>query len=249
MNERQERIFSILNKRGSATIEQLTAEVFASPATVRRDLKAMEQEGLLIRIWGGAIAFDHVNSDLPMFVRANSNIHAKRAIGKAAAALVQNNMSVFMPSGTTVAEVAKQLHRHKNITVFTNGLDIITALSNNLSAKVFVLGGQLYESYDMVGSLTDSAIDALNADLAFFSCSGITAEGFTCRDMARLDVFKKMQKHSGRTVLLADTSKVGVRDTYRGFGFEAIDYVVMEALPEDLALRKALGKKLIIAKL
>ena len=245
MNERQERIYAILNKRGSASIEQLCAEAFASPATIRRDLKSMEQEGLLQRTWGGAISAEQINSDPPLFVRSNSHIYAKRAIARAAATFLHDNASVFLPSGTTVTELARQLHRFKNLTVFTNGLDIITALRDHLSVQVVVLGGNLYENYDMTGPLTDSAIASVNADLFFFSCSGITAEGFTSSDMVRLDIIRKMKKNSAKTVLLADSSKVGKRHTYRGFSFEDVDFVVMEKPPEDPALLKALGKKLI----
>lgn len=248
MNERQERIYGILNKRGSASIEQLCGEVFASPATIRRDLNAMEQEGLLVRTWGGAISSNQVNNDPPLFIRSNTNTHAKRAIAKTAAGFLHDNASVFLPSGTTVTEVAKQMHRYKNLTVFTNGLDIIGALNNHLSAKIIVLGGELYENYDMIGSLADSAIDSLNADLFFFSCSGISAEGFTSSDMVRLDIIKKMKKNSAKTILLADTSKVGKKYTYRGFDFAYVDHVVMERRPDDIALVKALGKKLVTAE-
>ncbi len=249
MNERQERIYAILNKRGNASIEQLCNDVFASAATIRRDLKAMEREGLLVRTWGGAISANQANNDPPLFVRSNTNIHAKRAIAKAAAGFLHDNASVFLPSGTTVTELAKQMYRYQNITVFTNGLDIISALGNHHSAKIVVLGGELYENYDMVGSLTDNAIDSINVDLFFFSCSGINAEGFTSRDMVRLDIIKKMRKNSAQTILLVDTSKIGNKHTYRGFDFQYVDYVVMERLPDDKALNKALGKKLIVPKL
>lgn len=248
MNERQERIYAILTKRGSASVQQLTREVFASPATIRRDLTVMEQEGLLTRTWGGAICTDSVNSDPPLFVRSNSNIYAKRAIARTASTLLRDNLSVFLPSGTTVTELAGQMHRYKNLTVFTNGLDIITALHDHLSAKVIVLGGELYENYDMVGAMTDSAIEMVNVDMVFFSCSGICAEGFTSSDIIRVNIIRKMQKNSTKTILLADTSKVGKRHTYRGFDFECIDYVVMEKMPDDSELVKVLGKKLIVAK-
>ena len=141
------------------------------------------------------------------------------------------------------------MHKYKNLTVFTTGLDIIGALSKHMSAKILILGGELYENYDMVGTLTNSAIDALNADLFFFSCSGISAEGFTSSDMVRLEIIKKMKKNSAKTILLADTSKVGKKHTYRGFGFEYVDHVVMERRPDDSALVKALGKKLVTAEL
>ncbi|MBQ8357525.1 MAG: DeoR/GlpR transcriptional regulator [Clostridia bacterium] len=248
MNDRQEKIYKILNKQGNASVEQLKQEIFASEATIRRDLTQMEQEGLLIRTWGGAVSTGNVNNDPPLFVRSNANANAKNTIAKIAIGFLRDNVTVFLASGTTVARLAKNFHKCENLTVITNGLDTVGALSNHLSAKVIVPGGELYENYDLIGTLTESTIEQFNADLFFFSCSGITAEGFSSVDMIRLNIIKKMKKNSAKTILLADTSKVGKKYTYKGFGFEEIDYVVMEAKPNDMALRKALGKKLITTK-
>ena len=245
MNDRQEKIYHILSKQGNVSVEQLKREIFASEATIRRDLTQMEQEGLLLRTWGGAVSVKNKNSDPPLFVRSNANVNAKNAIAKIAAGFLENNMTLFLASGTTVAKFAKVLHKYENLTVITNGLDTVAALSNHLSAKIIIPGGELYENYDLIGTLTESTIEAFNADLFFFSCSGITAEGFSSVDMIRLNIIKKMKKNSAKTVLLIDTSKVGKKFTYRGFGFEEIDYVVMEAEPNDTALKKALGSKLI----
>lgn len=247
MNERQETIYALVNKLGNASIEQLCSAVFASPATIRRDLKSMEQGGLIQRVWGGAICIDRQDNDPPLFLRSNINVLAKRAIAKAAADLLHDNATIFLPSGTTVTEFAKHLYRYKGLTVITNSLDVVRALSDHTDANVMVLGGKLYENYDMVGALTENAIDQLNADFFFLSCSGICADGFTAMDMGRLNIMKKMQKHSAHTVLMADTAKIGKKYTFNGFSFDCVDHVVMEAMPEDAALRKALGSKLIVA--
>ena len=84
MNDRQGKIYRILSKQGNASIEQLKREVFASEATLRRDLTQMEQEGLLIRTWGGAVLAGKADSDPPLFVRSNANVRAKNSIAKAA---------------------------------------------------------------------------------------------------------------------------------------------------------------------
>jgi DeoR/GlpR family transcriptional regulator of sugar metabolism len=157
-------------------------------------------------------------------------------------------MTVFLASGTTVARLAGALHRYENLTVITNGLETANALRSHLSAKVILPGGELHEDYDLVGTLTERTIEQCNADLFFFSCSGITAEGFTCMDLARLSVIEKMKKHSQKTVLLVDGAKLGKKYTYRGFGFDEIDYVVMDTRPADARLRRVLGKKLITSK-
>ena len=118
-------------------------------------------------------------------------------------------------------------------------------MRNHTSAKVILTDGELYENYDMVGHLTENAINSFNADIFFFSCSGITAEGFTSADIVRLGIITKMKRNSAKNVLLADVSKVGKKFTCRGFGFEEIDHVVMDQKPSDAELRRALGKKLV----
>ena len=248
MNDRKEKIFAILNRQGSVSVEQLKRELFASEATVRRDLKQMEQEGLLIRKWGGALSLSSVNNDPPLFVRSNANVNAKNAIARAALRFLESNMTLFLASGTTVARLAKFLHKYENLTVITNGLDTVSAMSNHLSARILLTGGEVHENYDLIGGLTESAIEQFNADLFFFSCSGITSQGFTSMDSARLEVIKRMKKNSAKTVLLADSSKVGKKYTYKGFGFEEIDYVILESKPRDAELRRVLGEKLIVAR-
>ncbi len=248
MNDRQEKIYMLLCKQGSISMDQLKNEIFASEATLRRDLSKMEQEGLLKRTWGGAVASGGKNSDPPFFLRSNTNVAEKNSISKLAVEFMENNMTVFLASGTTVTRLAKRFYKYSNLTVITNGLDVADALKNHPSAKVIILGGELYENYDLVGSLTENAIDSFNADIFFFSCSGITAQGFTSLDMARLEVIKKMKNNSSKTVLLTDNSKVGKKYSYNGFGFECIDHVVMDAMPSDAELRRVLGRKMIVPK-
>jgi len=248
LNDRQEKIFKLLNQQGSVSIKQLKEEMYASEATIRRDLAKMEQDGLLLRTWGGALSSSNINSDPPSFVRSNANVKAKTAIAKTALGFLQNNMTLFLASGTTVTKLAGFLSKYESLTVISNGLDTISALRNHSSAKILMPGGELYENYDFVGTLTENMIEQFNADLLFFSCSGLTAEGFSSIDMIRLNVIKKMSENSAKTIMLVDTSKVGKKYAYKGFGFENIDYVIMEAIPDDTALIKALGKKLIIAK-
>lgn len=247
MNDRQEKIYAILKEQGTVSVEHLKKVIFASEATLRRDLTKMEQDGLLLRTWGGAMLTAGIKSDPPSFIRSNSNINEKNTIARLALHFVQNNMTVFLASGTTVTKLASLFYKRENLTVITNGLDTTEALKNSAS-QIILTGGALYENYDMTGLITDNTIDQFNADIFFFSCSGLTAEGFSSMDMLRLNVIKKMKNNSAKTILLADNSKVGKKYSYRGFGFEDIDYVIMDSVPNDRALVKALGKKLITAK-
>lgn len=246
MNERQERIYKIISRLKNATIEHLSKEIFASPATIRRDLTKMENEGLITRVWGGAVVSGSTTIDPPEFVRSNENVDAKKAIARKALSLIEENSSLFLPSGTTVKELCKILPTLKDLTIITNSLDAISNLKESSSFKVYALGGELHEHYDFVGPITHEQIDKFSADYLFFSCSGITENGFTSNDINRLEILKHMQKNATKTILLCDTSKVNKKCMYNGFDFSKIDFVIMEKAPNDSALMQQLKDKLII---
>ncbi len=247
MNERQERIYQIIERLDKATIEHLAKEVYASPATIRRDLSKMEREGLISRVWGGAILSNKKTLDPPQFVRSNENQQAKRKIVTKALSFIPEGSSLFLPSGTTIKELCSVLVRMNDLTIITNSLDVINLLSQTSSFKIFVLGGNLYEHYDFIGPLTNSSIDNFSADFLFLSCSGITAEGFTANDINRLEIMNRMQKNATKTILLCDSSKVGKKCMLNGFDFSKIDYIIMEKMPNDKALLEKIKDKLIIA--
>lgn len=247
MKERQQRIYELVCQQGNATVEQLKQAVFASGATIRRDLEQMERQGLLLRVWGGAVAAGKADCDPPSFVRNTANMGAKKKIAQTACALLKNNVSVFLPSGTTVTQLAKLLGQFKNLTVITNCPEVMELWKHQPSVKMICLGGEVYEGYDLAGPMTVQNIGNYHADYLFFSCSGLTAEGFTSHDAQRLEIIQAMQRNSAKTVLLADTSKVGKSYLYKGFGFAEIDHVIMEQLPPDDALGKTLGDKLTVA--
>ena len=247
MNERQERIYQIIQRLDNATIEHLAKEVYASPATIRRDLSKMERDGLISRVWGGAVLSSKKTLDPPQFVRSNENLYAKKKIAIKALSYISEGSCIFLPSGTTVKELVLSLNRLNDLTVITNSLDVINTLNNTTSFKVFALGGSLYERYDFIGPLTNNVIDKFSADILFFSCSGITKDGFTSNDLNRLEIISRMQKNATKTVLLCDSSKVGKKCMHKGFDFDKIDFIIMEKMPTDLALIEKLKDKLIIA--
>lgn len=248
MNDRQQKILAVIERTGSATVEQLQAEVFASPATVRRDLKTLENEGAITRVWGGASTKQKANSDLPTFIREIANTDKKKTIARKALKFINDGDCLFLPSGTTVGVLCKYLGEVNDLTVITNCIDFVDTLRKSSSTQVFVTAGKLHERYDLVGSLAISSIEKFNADCMFFSCSGISADGFTSNDLARLEVFETMARHSKKTILLCDSTKVGEVGTYSGFPFDKIDFVIIDKKPKDEQLIKTLGNKLILCE-
>ena len=245
MNERQKRVYEVIERVGSATVEQLVNEVFASPATIRRDIKKLEEDGLIARIWGGAMLANKAGMDKPHFLRSTIAVSAKKAIARKALTLIKEGDVIFLPMGSSVVELCKVLDVFNDLTIVTTNIEAVNILRDNSSFKIFMPAGQLHEREDLVGPLTKSTIEKFYADIFFFSCTGITADSFYATDLARLEVFESMAEHSAKTVLLMDTSKVGKKGACVGFGLDKIDHVIMEEKPSDNALIKALGSKLI----
>ncbi len=246
MKERHQRIYDILKRQGTATVEQLKKELYASDATIRRDLTKMEQDGLLVRIWGGAMLKNSPDGDPPAFLRSTENVVAKQKIASAALKLVQENSSIFLMSGTTVLQFAKLLHGMQGLTAITTSLDIVNELNKSASIKVICCGGELYEHYDFTGALTANTLEQFHADYFITSCSGITAEGCTSQDASRVEIMRRMRKNSEKMILLIDSSKVGKKHVYKWLNFDQIDYVVMDKYPKDRALLEKLKNKLIV---
>src|SRR5690606_18135731 len=120
--ERREQLLRFVQARNRVTIEQVCAEFDISPATARRDLQALADDGKIRRFHGGAIAAKTAPPEPPFLERSSEQAEEKRRIGQAAAGLVRDGESVLLSSGTTVLEVARHLRDRRNLTVVTNSL-------------------------------------------------------------------------------------------------------------------------------
>ena len=115
-NERCAKIYEILQQRGSVTVQYLEKQLYVSEATIRRDLDAMEKNGLLQRVWGGAMLHT-VDKDIPSFVRMKSNQDKKEKIASIASAFLKSSSSIFFDSSTSCLPLVPYIAELKNITV------------------------------------------------------------------------------------------------------------------------------------
>ena len=120
--ERQEEILDILNRNKSATVEELASELFVSGATIRRDLRAMEKQGLIIRSHGGAMPFKSSAEESAFALREQENTSAKRTIANLAVKLIKNGDSVFLDSSSTTGLIIPLLNNFQFLSVTTTGL-------------------------------------------------------------------------------------------------------------------------------
>ena len=231
--ERQEEILEIINKRKSVTVEELAGELFVSGATIRRDLKAMEKQGLLIRSHGGAMPFKSSAEESAFAIREQENTAAKRKIASLTLRLIKNGHSLFVDSSSTTGFVVPMLNDFTYLSVTTTGIRNAILLSQTNSVKIYVAGGLVENhSNSITGTDTMDYISRIHADLALLSCMGVSLEsGFTDASIEQTKLKQQMRKNSKKVAMLCDSTKFGKTFMCTDFNFEDIDYLITEKTP------------------
>jgi len=208
--ERQKQILSLLSQQGRLSISEIVAQFSISEATARRDLETLAAQGRAQRVHGGVIAVEHAPPELPILERENEQTDEKIRMGRAAAALVGNNETVFLGSGTTVLEIARNLRDHKNLTVITNSLPVLNTLAGMREITVVSLGGMLRDSeLSFIGHITEQSLVEVRADKVFMGTRGVSLEHGLTNDYLQETLTDRAILKSGREVIIvADHTKV-----------------------------------------
>ena len=240
--ERLGRILEELSARGSVAVADLTERLDVSAATVRRDLEHLEEQRLLTRTHGGAVA-QMVSYELPLRYKSARRQEQKRRIGQAAASRVHDGAVIGLTGGTTTTEVAREIV-DRQLTVVTNALNIASELAIRPNIKLVVTGGIARpESYELVGPLADETLADLHLDVAFVGADGITAaDGLTTHHEIEAHTDRALMDRASRVVVVADGSKLGRVAFARICPISAVHELVTDAESNDaelLALREA----------
>ncbi|MFS8580380.1 MAG: DeoR/GlpR family DNA-binding transcription regulator [Novibacillus thermophilus] len=209
--ERKQRVLEYLNQHQRATVKELSQLFNVTEATLRSDLTALEKEGHIKRIHGGAVLADNVSSEYSFLVREKKNRQEKIAIGKTAADMVETGQCILLDGSTTCLEMARSLRKRKiRLTVITNGLMAAMELRENPEITVIVTGGILrIGSISLEGTLSRHIFNEINVDTAFLSARGFTFEdGLTDFNMYEVELKKLMVDSSPHVVALLDHSKM-----------------------------------------
>lgn len=235
---------------GSVDVAGISAALAVSPATLRRDLEALQKQGLLVRTHGGAVA-SGVGLELPLRHRAARHQPQKQAIGRAAASLVPEGAVVGMTGGTTVTEVARALKSSAGITVVTNALNIAAELVLRPSLHVVVVGGAArHASYELVGPAAEMMIERYHLDISFIGVDGVTLEeGCSTYDEMEAHTDHAFIRRARRTIVVTDCTKLGKRTFARICQTNEIsDFVTdPDADPAFLAGLREAGVNVLIA--
>ena len=233
--ERQQEIIHMLGSGGGfVKMTEIVDRFSVSNETARRDLEALQDKGLVRRIYGGAVLLDsnHLraqNTIAETIVRAHGQ-QEREAIGRLAATLIREGDTILMSSGTTVQQVAKNIKKLHTLTILTNSLAVINELSDT-NFDIYVLGGKLDNNeLNMSGDITMKSLSGIFVDKAILGAGGVTLEyGVSDYGINDITVREEMVRHAGRTILVAQSSKFGKNALSIGLPLDKIHTVVTDS--------------------
>lgn len=218
--ERRMQIVAIVNRQKTVSVPELIAQVGASPASVRRDLAWLDQQGLITRTHGGATAKNHVEETLrqsspPYRQRTSEYVAEKQAIAAHAATMISDGATLIVDAGSTSAFLIPLLARKRDLIIITNALDIEYALvpivEANPTIKVVSTGGMLFaRSRSFIGMTAEQALEQYFVDITLLCLRGISVEhGLTVPVLEEIAVKRQMIRSAQHVVVLADHTKFG----------------------------------------
>ncbi len=249
--ERRQQIAQFVKERKQATVAELSEHFDVSEATIRRDLEKLDSEGEIRRAHGGAVAAERAAPEPPVVQRMVENDEEKRRIGRAAAQLIQDGEVIFLGSGTTTLEVARNLDDRENLTVITNALNVANQLADKQNITVIVTGGLLrHLELSLIGHITEQALKELRADKVIMGMRAISIEeGLTNDYLPETMTDRAIVDFSSEVILVADHTKFGKVSTALVAPVTSVHKIVTDAgtSPQVIADFRAKGVEVIIA--
>ena len=211
--QRQASILDSVRERGAARVAELVESLAVSEMTVRRDLDALAERGLVTRVHGGVIAVSGASDEPGYAVKAGRQTAEKAAIAAAAAVLVAPGAAVGISAGTTTAALARALCAVPELTVVTNSIPVAAVFHHHgrPDHTVVLTGGTRTRSDALVGPVAQRAIERTNVDLVFLGVHGMSGRaGFTTPNLAEAETDRALVAAARRLVVVADHTKWGL---------------------------------------
>jgi DeoR family transcriptional regulator, fructose operon transcriptional repressor len=226
---RQIRIRELLEDREFVDLETLCGELGASESSVRRDLVQLEKAGVIKRVHGGALAVQPRGHLLDYNWQRDRQSDQKHRIGERAASLLDNDQTVILDGGSTVAAVAEHLV-DRSLRVITNSIPIVRTLRDSRNIDLTLTGGYVFPRLEIVlGPLCEHMLAAVAADVLVMGIGGATADGFSNNNTLLVGSERKMIEVSRKVIIVADSSKFGRAAMTPLAPLDAADVVVSDA--------------------
>jgi DeoR family transcriptional regulator, fructose operon transcriptional repressor len=249
---RRRMLLDRISRQGFATLDELVKSLGVSESTVRRDLEALDLAGVVKRTHGGAVFAAAEGRALPPFdERTASATLEKKAIGQAAASLIDDGDTVLLDGGTTTLEVARAL-LGRPVQIVTNSLPIAQLAASSKETDLILIGGYVYPRTGVaLGPLAISMMQGIRVRKAILGAGGIVGEGVYNSNLLLVETERAMMSCGQDVMIVADHSKFGRLSLAFLCGLDAIaDLVVDPALAEaDRQMLEAAGVRVHLAPL
>lgn len=229
--ERHKYILNILQKEGYVKVLDLAKQLDVTPVTVRKDLKMLEEKGLLYRTHGSASPVNPHPGDRTVSEKEKIKPEEKRKIGEAATRLLKSNDSIIINSGSTICAFAEQIEPIEGLTIVSASLKATMILGEKNFINLIQLGGIFRKrSTSVIGSYAQAFLKEITCSKLFLGVDGIDIDfGITTSNIEEAELNKAMMDVASKTIILADSSKFG----RKGFGkicdIDKIDTIITDA--------------------
>lgn len=236
---REERLDYILKKlkaEQKVLQAELSSDLQVSEDTVRRDLESLAQDGLLIKVRGGAIP--HSPNPYSFTERILLHEQDKQMMAQKALSLLKNGQTIILDGGTSTLMLVKLFPANLRLTVVTNSVPIVAQLIEHPGVEVIFTGGRIFKDSRVAGGLdTIRMIRRMRADLCFLGiCSLHPVVGVTALDMEEAEVKSTMIESANRVVAIGTSDKMGTAETFKVCEMTDIDTIITDK-PDDAALQ------------
>jgi DeoR/GlpR family transcriptional regulator of sugar metabolism len=248
--ERRKLILDLLQTNGSVHVTELSAQLAVTEVTIRRDLEALENEHLLERTHGGAVISRRMRVEPGYSQKHQLRMDEKRAIGMAAAGLVEAGETIFIHSGSTNLQIFPYLVG-KNVRIITSNAGVVD-MARSLDLDLIVVGG-IYrkQSNSFVGPPAIHCIQEFYASKCFIGVDGVSRQfGLTTPSLDEAEIARTMMAHThGQVVVVADHSKLSQVADCVTAPIHAVDVLIVDAgFDEEYRQElEELGLKILIA--
>ena len=239
ISERQQSIVSMIGAEPDITVKVLSARLYVSEPTIRRDLSELEARGMLTRFYGGAKLLNgSPDGEIPFLLRENERSAAKVEMGRKAAELVHDGMVLMLDGSTSAYYIVPYLSERKDLIVVTSGARTAVLLGEK-GIRTFSTGGQMMpHSFSYIGEAAESFVRKFNADICFFSCRGVSDEGVMSDvSIEEMILRREMLAQSKKKVLLCDRGKFGKKYLYNLGNISDLDEVITNS-PEECGAKE-----------
>ncbi|MEX2443030.1 MAG: DeoR/GlpR family DNA-binding transcription regulator [Alkalispirochaeta sp.] len=249
--ERRQTITTILKKRGSLRVTEMSERLGVSEVTLRKDLATLEEMGVLERTHGGAVLADQTDVGGLLSTRKRTASEAKQSIARAARTLLNHGETIFVDSGSTCAELAR-LIVDMELRVVSNALDVLVLLADRPGIALHATGGAFrHHAGSFIGPDAEEVVGRMHFDHAFVGATGVAEDGrFSSQNSIEAQLKRRVIASASTSVILADATKFG-RNAFSEFStMSDIDILITDSATdrETVAQFRAHGLDVIVAE-